>query len=69
MPVKAHGADAFAVSEQWLRLKYAVLFNFLAMQLTAWFLCVLKAIAEHQLKWVALQLLFPPAAFVYLIRY
>ncbi|MEJ2620247.1 MAG: hypothetical protein P8163_08285 [Candidatus Thiodiazotropha sp.] len=68
-PIKGHAADQFAVSEQSLRLKYAALFNFLAIQLTAWFLCVLKAVVEHQLKWAALLLLFPPAAFAYLIHY
>jgi hypothetical protein len=69
IPISSQGIDESTVADQWLRLKFALLFNFLAVQLTAWFLCVLKAIAVHQLKWIVLLLLFPPAAFAYLIRY
>ncbi|MCG8486266.1 MAG: hypothetical protein MI756_02230 [Chromatiales bacterium] len=69
IPISSQAVDEPVMTDQWLRLKFALLFSILAVQLTAWFICILKAIAVHQLKWVVLLLLFPPAAFAYLIRY
>jgi hypothetical protein len=67
IPFSGHDAGAPASEGLWIRLKFAILFSFLAVQLTAWFICTLKAIVLRQLKWVVSLLLFPPAAFLYLL--
>ncbi|MES9854137.1 MAG: hypothetical protein ABW170_20170 [Candidatus Thiodiazotropha sp. L084R] len=69
IPVNGQGLDDSVSSDQWIRIKFALLFSFLAVQLTAWFICILKAIVLHQLKWAVGLLFFPPAAFAYLMQH
>ncbi|MCG7929482.1 MAG: hypothetical protein JAZ20_06430 [Candidatus Thiodiazotropha weberae] len=69
IPISNQEIDVPAMADHWLRLKLALLFALLALQLTAWFISILKALSMHQMRWVVLLLIIPPAAFAYLIRY
>ncbi|MCG8072480.1 MAG: hypothetical protein N0C86_10935 [Candidatus Thiodiazotropha taylori] len=69
IPISNQELDVSAMADHWLRLKLALLFNLLALQLTAWFISILKAVAMRQVRWVVLLLIIPPTAFAYLIRY
>ncbi|MBW9258795.1 MAG: hypothetical protein K1562_14375 [Candidatus Thiodiazotropha sp. (ex. Lucinisca nassula)] len=69
IPIGNQKMDVPAIANHWLKLKLALLFNLLALQLTVWFISILKAVSMRQMRWVVLLLLIPPAALAYLIRY